>query len=116
MRSFDRDPQHHRLLSEMSDAELEQHMGALRAERQRLGDVLDHDRGLLWRGHDGDKGGPLGKLRPRLVNMKAKRKECRERLAAAESELARRRSRRRIDWDEPTETDLERLRNKLRAS
>jgi hypothetical protein len=116
MRSFDRDLHRHRFLSEMTDAELEKHIDALRAERKRLADLLDHDRGLLWRGHGGDMDGPLGKLRPRLVNTKAKRKECRERLAAAESELALRRSRRRIDWDEPTETDLERLRNKLRAS
>ena len=58
----------------------------------------------------------MGKLRPRLVATKAKWKDYWTRQVAAESELARRRSRRRIDWDEPTDTDMDSLRGKLRAS
>jgi hypothetical protein len=54
-------------------------------------------------------------LRVRLQLEQVPGKDYRTRLVAAESELARRQSRRRIDWDEPTDTDVERLRGKLRA-
>ena len=98
----------------MSDAELEEYIAGLRAERKTLADLHARDRGML--SLTGDQDYPLGKLRPRLVATKAKWKTYGTRQAAAESELARRRSRRRIDWDEPTVTDLERLKGKLRAS
>jgi hypothetical protein len=114
MGSFESDLHHHRLLSEMSDPELEEYVEGLRAERKRLADLHVRDRGMLAMG--GDEGRPHGKLRPRLVATKAKWKDYGTRLVAAESELARRRSRRRIDWDEPTDTDMDRLSNRLRAS
>ena len=114
MGNFEGDLHHHSLLSEMGDAELEKYIEVLRADQTMLADLHDRDRRILAMG--GDEDIPLGKLRPRLVATKTKWKNYRTRLAAAESELARRRSRSRSEWDEPTDTDLERLHGKLRAS
>jgi hypothetical protein len=113
MGSFESDLHHHSLLSEMGDAELEKYIEVLRTDQTMLADLHDRDRRMLAMGGDEDR--PLGKLR-RGWWLRRRSGRLQTRLATAESELARRRSRRRNDWDEPTDTDLERLHGKPRAS
>ena len=102
------------VLSTMNEDELTEHIAVLRADLARLAELHRRDR-VTWYA-PGPDGHPLGKLRPRIESTRARWNACRERLAAAESNLLIRRSRRQLDWDEPTETDMERLSGKLRAS
>jgi hypothetical protein len=113
MSSLDSDPRHRRLLTEMSDAELGEHIEFLRAELERLAELQQRDLAMLSsRGHPGR---PFGKLRLRLARTKERWRACRARQKVVLSEVASRRGKKRSDWEEPTVTDLERLHKKLRT-